>query len=328
VKLESIILRQSPFLLISTIIPAYNRYDMLERAVNSVLEQSYRPLEIIIVDDGSTDTTGAVADRLAAANPDIIRVIHIDNSGPGLAREAGRQLVKGDFIQYLDSDDWLLPNKFADQMAALEKTPNADIIYGITRLVNEEGKTLKEPSKDTGIKRDTLFPALLVDRWWHTSTPLYSKRISDLAGAWLATRPEDWDIEARMGAHSPTLAHVDKVVSCHLEHNGPMRVSHGKHRDYLVDEASFLPKLLQCAMQAGVKKEAPEMKQFSKWAFMRSRHLGLIGEIALAKELFKLSLIATDNPSNYQKFTRAIAPAVGWKVLGMLGWIAEKIRWL
>src|ERR1044071_1274968 len=98
--------------LVSTIIPVYNRAGMLREAVESVLAQAYRPIEIIVVNDGSTDDTRCVAEALAATNLNEIRVIHQGNVGPGLAREAGRQAARGEFIQYLDSDDLLLPRKF------------------------------------------------------------------------------------------------------------------------------------------------------------------------------------------------------------------------
>jgi len=251
--------------------------------------------------------------------------LHIENSGPGLAREAGRQVARGDFIQYLDSDDWLLPEKFALQLAAIERTPQADIVYGVTQLVDETGKVLLEPSKQTGVRRDTLFPALLVDRWWHTSTPLYSKRISDLAGAWPDKRPEDWDLEARMGAHNPKLAYVDSAVSCHLDHDDPQRVSRGKYLSYLLDEAWFLPRLYQCAKQVGVPDSSTEMQHFSKWCFMRARHLGLAGRSDLADELFDLSIKSADLISYKQRIARLIKPVIGWRVLGLIGQALEKI---
>jgi glycosyltransferase involved in cell wall biosynthesis len=312
--------------LVTTIIPVFNRAAMLRRSVDSVLAQTYRHIELIIVDDGSEDETARVADELALAHPEIIRVIHKENAGPGLAREAGRQQARGDFIQYLDSDDWLLPNKFRDQVAALKQNPHADIIYGITQLVDEQGNILKAPSKDTGVRRSQLFPALLVDRWWHTATPIYSKRISDLAGEWYAKRPEDWDLEARMAAYNPQLAYVDKPVSCHLEHDMPGRVSRGKIADYLLDEAWFLPRLYRCAIQAGVAADAPEMQHFSKWAFMRARHLGAMGETKLAEQLFELSLEAAQSPSAYQKLSKALASIIGWVWIGRLGRMLEAFK--
>src|SRR4030067_1283242 len=97
--------------LVSTIIPVYNRSMLLKQAVQSVLAQTYRPIEIIIVDDGSTDDTTHTADNLALQYPHMVNVIHQTNKGPGLAREAGRLSAQGDFIEYVDSDDILLPKK-------------------------------------------------------------------------------------------------------------------------------------------------------------------------------------------------------------------------
>src|SRR5258708_33538471 len=118
--------------LVSTVIPVFNRASMLREAVASVLGQTYRPIEIVIVDDGSTDNTTEAAQGLAAGYPEI-RVIHQPNAGVGQAREAGRLAARGDYIQHLDSDDLLLPGKFALQVAALEDRPQCRAGYGVDR---------------------------------------------------------------------------------------------------------------------------------------------------------------------------------------------------
>ena len=106
--------------LVSTIIPVHNRPALLREAVASVLAQTYRPIEIIVVDDGSTDETGREAEALAEAHPEV-HAIHRENGGPGAARETGRLAARGEFIQYLDSDDLLLPTKFELQVAGLRQ---------------------------------------------------------------------------------------------------------------------------------------------------------------------------------------------------------------
>jgi glycosyltransferase involved in cell wall biosynthesis len=304
--------------LVSTIIPVYNRPVMILKAVDSVLAQTYRPIEIILVDDGSTDDTTAVLDQLAERHPNETRVIHKANGGPGLAREAGRQIARGEFIQYLDSDDWLLPNKFADQVAALRAHPESGIAYGITRLVDDSGKVLQEPSKWTGKKFDYLFPGLLVDRWWHTHTPLYRRAVSDAAGAWPKQRPEDWDLEARMGAAKTKLVHCGSVVSCHRDHPSTNRVTRGSMDAYLHDEAWFLPRLYECALKAGVSPGAPEMKHFSRWAFMRARYLGAMGESESAWRLLKLAEVSGGDKDLGMRVTSMMASTLGWKAAGRL----------
>src|SRR4029077_15525036 len=118
--------------LVSAIIPVHNRPTQLREAVESVLAQTYRPVEIIIVDDGSTDETGREAEALAEAHSEV-RVIHRQNGGAGAARETGRLAARGEFIQYLDSDDLLLPTKFELQVAGLRQHADCAVSYGKTR---------------------------------------------------------------------------------------------------------------------------------------------------------------------------------------------------
>lgn len=311
--------------LVSTIIPVYNRPQMILKAVDSVIEQTYRPIEIVLVNDGSSDNTGEVLDQMAVMHPDIIRVLHQKNGGAGLAREAGRLVARGEYIQYLDSDDWLMPAKFEVQVAALKQHPECGIAYGISRLINEQGAVVKATSKRTGETHEYLFPGLLIDRWWHTHTPLYSRHISDLAGAWPKHRPEDWDLEARMGAHRVKLIYCDLVVSCHLDHDSDMRFSRGNHQAYLRDEAWFLPRLYECAIKAGVSAEAPEMEHFSRWVFMRARHLGAIGEPAVARTLFDLACNAAPHATLKMKMTGILARLAGWKTVGQMAGFWERL---
>lgn len=313
--------------LVSTIIPVYNRPEMIHTAVNSVLEQSYRPIEIILINDGSTDNTAEILDHLKSLHPEEIKVLHRDNGGPGLAREAGRLIARGEFIQYLDSDDWLLPNKFQDQVTALRHNPECGIAYGITRLVNENGEILKEPSKQTGEIKEHLFPALLVDRWWHTHTPLYKRDVSDAAGAWPKQRPEDWDLEARMGANKTRLIHCGTVVSCHRDHPSDNRVTKGSQKAYLRDEAWFLPRLYECAKGADVPADAVEMHHLSRWAFMRARHLAHQGDKELASNILDLAM-ATSIKRGVTDISlfRVFKNIFGWKLTGYLSYALEKIR--
>ena len=311
--------------LVTTIIPVYNRPQMIVKAVNSVIAQTYRPIELILVNDGSTDNTGEVLEQLALQHPGIVRVLHQQNSGAGLAREAGRLLARGQYIQYLDSDDWLLPGKFATQVAALRRHPECDIAYGITQLVNESGEVVNPRSKRTGERHDYLFPGLLVDRWWHTHTPLYSRQLCDLAGAWPKQRPEDWDLEARMGAHRARLIYCDTAVSCHLDHDSDKRFSRGNREAYLRDEAWFLPRLYDCAIAGGVTAQAPEMEHFSRWVFMRARHLGAIGETELAQCLFELAARASPRCSLKMRIAGLLSAVVGWRTLGRMAGLWERL---
>lgn len=104
---------------VSVIIPAYNRRPFLEKAVNSVLEQSRHCAELIIVDDGSTDDTREFVNKLTAQASIPIIYIHQQNQGASSARNQGIQNAQGELICFLDSDDCFLPDKLAIQKQAL-----------------------------------------------------------------------------------------------------------------------------------------------------------------------------------------------------------------
>ena len=163
--------------LVSTIIPVFNRGTLLREAVASVLAQTYRPIEIVIVDDGSTDETPPVCDELQQRHPEEIRVIHQPNSGVGMAREAGRLVASGEFIQYLDSDDLIGPAKFARQVEALNNNSDCGVAYCYTRFYRMGEPAQLTPWKRTGSTVSTMFPLFLNERWWETATPLYRRSV-------------------------------------------------------------------------------------------------------------------------------------------------------
>lgn len=305
-----------PFL-VSTIIPVYNRAQMVCQAVESVLSQTYRPIELILVNDGSTDDTPQVLNVLASQYPEI-QVIHQANAGAGLARETGRLVAKGEFIQYLDSDDWLLPNKFMDQVQALRENPHCGIAYGISMLVNAEGTVVNPISRATGEQIDFLFPRLLLERWWHTQTPLFRREVVDQAGPWPEQRPEDWDVEARMGAKRIKLIHCGSVVSCQRDHPGAERVSRQSQEAYLRNEAWFLPRLYNCAIEAGMTHTDPEMQVFARWVFMRARDLGRMGETVLADDLLNLSKAIATQSKTSLRVVSIMRQVMGWYLTGQL----------
>ena len=308
--------------LVSTIIPVYNRPELVRRAVSSVLDQIHRPIEILLVNDGSTDHTPQVLAELQAANPAEIRVIHQANGGAGLARENGRQAARGAFIQYLDSDDYLLPNKFSDQIAVLMAHPECAIAYGTSSHVHVSGRVLENPSRHTAEQIDYLFPLLLVERWWHTHTPLFRRWISDAAGPWPDFRPEDWDLEARMGALNPKLIHCGSVVSVQVDHESDNRVTRGPSLQALLDQGKFLPRLHAAAVLAGVPSGAPEWTQFSDECFVRARQLHLIGENESGTRLLQLAKLTSPRKRHlirsYAFLVRALGASIGVRLAELL----------
>jgi glycosyltransferase involved in cell wall biosynthesis len=112
--------------LVSVIIPVFNRADLIGRAVESVRSQGVDDIEILVVDDGSTDDTADVVRRLAAADARV-RLLQQENGGSGAARHTGLQASRGAFIAFLDSDDYWLPGFLERQLGLLQEAP-ADVV--------------------------------------------------------------------------------------------------------------------------------------------------------------------------------------------------------
>ncbi|WP_017655069.1 glycosyltransferase family 2 protein [Fortiea contorta] len=113
--------------LISVIIPVYNRDRYLAEAIESVLAQTYPAIELIVVDDGSSDRSAEVAQRYPL-------IYHYQpNGGIGSARNAGIALATGEFLAFLDSDDIWVTDKLSKQMAAFETDPTLEVVFGYTQ---------------------------------------------------------------------------------------------------------------------------------------------------------------------------------------------------
>lgn len=125
--------------IISVIIPLYNKEPIIERTVRSVLSQSYKDFELIVVDDGSTDNSVAVFEHI---QDERITIIKQENGGPGSARNTGVAHAKGDWIIFLDADDELLPNALQTYGQLLLKHMDADIIDCAQILKNGSSEVL------------------------------------------------------------------------------------------------------------------------------------------------------------------------------------------
>jgi glycosyltransferase involved in cell wall biosynthesis len=317
--------------LVSAIIPVHNRPELLQEAVSSVLGQTYRPIEIIVVDDGSVDDTARVADALESRYPSEIRVLHQCNAGPGLAREAGRQAAKGEFIQYLDSDDILLPRKFELQVSGLHQHADCGIAYGKTHFCVAGEKSERKPWKRTGERIDRMFPSFLRSRWWGTSTPLYRRSLTDAVGPWLALRSEeDWEYDCRFAAMGVRLFFVDEFVSEEREHSGD-RLSRGgsSSAEKLLDRAKAHALILEHARRAGIRTEDVEMQHYSRELFLLSRQCGAAGLAPESRELFQQALEASGAARakglDFRMYGIA-AGILGWSLVGRLACTVDRLR--
>ena len=124
---------------VSVVMPAYNYARYIRESIDSVLAQTHAPLEVIVVDDGSTDDTPAVL----ASYGDRIRVIRQQNAGVAAARNAGLAVARGEYMAFIDSDDIWLPRKLELQLARFEADPTLGLVHCGIEIFDDAGRTLE-----------------------------------------------------------------------------------------------------------------------------------------------------------------------------------------
>lgn len=131
--------------MVSVVVPVYNVEEYLEACVESILAQTYKEFELILIDDGSTDQSGAICDKYS--NRPNVQVVHQENRGLSAARNAGLQAARGEFICFVDSDDWV-EACYLETLALLIKKYDADIAVCEFKVITE-GKNSKKVRNGT-----------------------------------------------------------------------------------------------------------------------------------------------------------------------------------
>lgn len=195
---------------ISVIIPTYNRANLIERAVGSVLRQTYDNLEIILVDDGSQDNTEAVVKAIGDGR--IVYKKLKDNHGAAYARNAGVEYAEGRVIAFQDSDDAWRPQKLEKQMAYWKEHQEFSMIYCPyeVHMNNSEGRY---PAEDADMLEGDLFHALLVRNTIGTPAMLMTRESFLETGGFDVTMKslEDWDFAIRFSQRN-LIGYLDEVL--------------------------------------------------------------------------------------------------------------------
>jgi glycosyltransferase involved in cell wall biosynthesis len=207
-------LRRPP--LVSVVIPAHNAAAYLGEALESVFGQGHEALDLIVVDDGSTDATAAVAERYG----DRLRIVRQAQAGIGPARNSGVELARGDFLAFLDADDLWEPRKLERQLAALAR-PQIELVFGHVRQF--ASPELEGAEVDTSLKPAYLSGAALMrmEVW---------RRVG-LFGAYQVGEFMDWLLRAReLGVAEAMLP--DHVLSRRVHATNQTRTKRGSFGDY------------------------------------------------------------------------------------------------
>jgi glycosyltransferase involved in cell wall biosynthesis len=192
--------------LFSVVIPAHNAEDTLAQTLDSVLIQTYQRFEIIVVDDGSTDATVAVA---TAADGDHVRVVSQENRGVSAARNAGIQLARGRWVSFIDADDLWLPHYLARVNESLKADPEAGLVFTDAWVYDESAKRIRRqpmmarrrPTERPPAEPEAFFSMLLGGNFVYTSATA-SREVLDQVGGYdeALTHAEDYDLWLRISA--------------------------------------------------------------------------------------------------------------------------------
>jgi len=184
--------------LVSVIIPAYNAEATIQATINSVQAQSYREFEILVIDDGSTDSTIQVVSEIAEQD-NRIQIHSYANAGPSIARNRGIDQAKGEFLAFLDADDLWTPEKISEQLAALNLSPQAGLAYSWIDWIDENDQFLRHGSHIAaeGKVLDQLLLRNFID---NGSNALVRREVFEKIGGFDSKLPasEDWDMWLRI----------------------------------------------------------------------------------------------------------------------------------
>ena len=201
---------------VTVVIPCYNQGDFLPSAIKSVREQTYGPVELIVVDDGSTDDTHSIARSLGAI------VISQENKGLSQARNVGLAAARGEFIVMLDADDELLPDAVAIGVEALVSSPHAAAVVGNCQSVDADGRLL--PAERHVIDTTRLYREWLANNFvWAPAAAMFRRRALEQCGGFPQDLgpAADYAVYLRL-ARTGTVLYNPKEVARYRQHDASM----------------------------------------------------------------------------------------------------------
>lgn len=199
--------------MVSVIIPFYNRVGLLKESVISVMNQTYKPIELILIDDHSTEKFDDRFLKEHSSKDFRVKLIRNEkNLGPGLARETGRLIAKGDYFAYLDSDDFWHSNFLEKLVRYLEEHKDVGMAYSKTMLIRTAGNFLRNKNDQTF---DHIMPILfdIHGRPWATGACVWKRDIVNKIGPWSDSRIwEDYEYDVRAAVINNKIAHIPEIL--------------------------------------------------------------------------------------------------------------------
>lgn len=211
--------------LVSVIIPTFNRREWVVRAVDSVLAQTFTDIEVIVVDDGSSDGTGDLV-RQRFGSDQRVHYLRQANAERAVARNTGICAARGKYVAFLDSDDQWLPHKLARQVPLLESHPDLAFVFSGFAWIDEADERIKEVLSECrdGKTQGDIFEELLISNVVGSLTVVARRSALDEAGMFNTDRrlipfAEDWELWLRL-AYRRQVGYVAEPLALHRVHGG------------------------------------------------------------------------------------------------------------
>lgn len=197
---------------VSVITPCYNGARFIAATLRSVVEQTRPPLEAIVIDDGSTDDSAAIAESIGPP----VRVIRQSNQGESAARNRGLREARGTHVLFLDADDMLAPEALERLVPALQDRPGSVALMGYAWFTTDPS----QPHRTKLPVQDAFYPGIIKSNFGPPNGWLAPRHVVEAAGGFCETMRwfEDWDLWWRVGLHAEGLVRVPYLGALYRQH--------------------------------------------------------------------------------------------------------------
>lgn len=307
--------------LVSIIIPVFNAERFIEKCIQSLLQQTYPKIEIIIVDDSSTDKSYLIAKSFENEN---VKVSQQRNAGAAVARNTGLANASGDYIQFMDVDDFISPDKIEKQVAALNGQENKVAVCGYINFFNgQDLRLLKAVDQSSFIYSSDCPVEFLLNLWGangesnfiQTNSWLVPRSVIDKSGGWRNYRCPDDDGEffTRVLLASEGIVYVPGVYNYYRRSPHENKLSGNAKKKYLQNvllniglKHEYISKVSQSP-----KIRNAFAKQYLDFAVYSYLHQKTLSKIAYKK--YKLLKCTIPTPLLGGKFVEFCARILGWR---------------
>lgn len=206
---------------LTVIVPVYGAEKYLSKCIDSILEQDFRDIEVLLIDDGSPDKCPLICDEYAKKDKRV-RVIHQDNKGIALTRNIGVREAKSEYVSFIDSDDFILPGMFSTMIGAMEERKNLDItICDVNLFYNDDEKKLirKYQKIDNELPLNEIKEKFLLDNYPnYLANKIYRRNVLVDFNIPEGTLMEDLYSQAEIMAKARGIYYISEGFYCYRQH--------------------------------------------------------------------------------------------------------------